>query len=150
MAALHATMLCYLTTDAEIEADLLNKMLFKAVDASYNRINIDGDMSTNDTTLMFANGFSGLKVESEEEIELFSTALTALCQQLAREMVLDGEGVTKFVTINIKGAESQADAKLCAEAIANSLLCKTAWFGCDPNWGRVVAAIGYSGRVIRS
>jgi glutamate N-acetyltransferase/amino-acid N-acetyltransferase len=145
MAALHATMLCYLTTDAEIEADLLNKMLFKAVDASYNRINIDGDMSTNDTTLMFANGFSGLKVESEEEIELFSTALTALCQQLAREMVLDGEGVTKFVTINIKGAESQADAKLCAEAIANSLLCKTAWFGCDPNWGRVVAAIGYSG-----
>jgi glutamate N-acetyltransferase / amino-acid N-acetyltransferase len=146
MAALHATMLCYITTDAKVEPELLNKMLFKSVDTSFNRINIDGDMSTNDTTLLFANGVSGIGVEADSaDAELFTAALTALCQQLAREMVLDGEGVTKFVTVEVKGAVNLAEAKLCAEAIANSLLCKTAWFGCDPNWGRVVAAIGYSG-----
>lgn len=146
MAALHATMLCYITTDAEITPATLNKMLFGSVDTSFNRINIDGDMSTNDTCLLFANGASGLAVEDgSADAELFAEALTALCQQLAREMVLDGEGVTKFVTVDVKGAASKDEAKLCAEAVANSLLCKTAWFGCDPNWGRVVAAIGYSG-----
>ena len=146
MAALHATMLCYITTDAKIAPAALNKMLINSVETSFNRINIDGDMSTNDTCLLFANGVSGITVdEGSPDAELFAEALTALCQQLAREMVLDGEGVTKFVTIDVKNAATKAEAKLCAEAVANSLLCKTAWFGCDPNWGRVVAAIGYSG-----
>ena len=142
----HATMLCYITTDAGIDNALLKKFLGRGVDNSFNRINIDGDMSTNDTTVIMANGVSGIEVKTDsEDAETFYQALQTLMQQLAREMVMDGEGATKFVTIYIENAKDKACAKTLAESIANSLLCKTAWFGSDPNWGRLVAALGYSG-----
>ncbi len=146
MTVPHATMLSYITTDAEIDNSLLADFIGKGVEMSYNRINIDGDMSTNDTVIIMANGVSGLKVEAgSDDAETFYQALIELMQHLAMAMVRDGEGVTKFVTVDVKGAATAADARLCAEAVCNSLLCKTAWFGCDPNWGRIIAAIGYSG-----
>ena len=142
----HATMLCYITTDAKIDNALLKSLLGRGVDNSFNRINIDGDMSTNDTTVIMANGVSGVEIKAgSKDAEIFYQALQTLMQQLAREMVMDGEGATKFVTIYIENAKDDACAKVLAESIANSLLCKTAWFGSDPNWGRLVAALGYSG-----
>lgn len=103
-------------------------------------------MSTNDTVIAMANGLSGVEIRPETpQAATFREALLAVMQQLAREMVMDGEGVTKFVHVEVFHARSTEDAKLCAESVANSLLCKTAWFGGDPNWGRVVAALGYSG-----
>ena len=142
----HATMLCYITTDVKISNALLAEMLGENVADSFNRITIDGDMSTNDTVIVMANGLSGVEVLPDTpEAELFRKALLEIMQQLAREMVMDGEGVTKFVNVEILNARTREDAKLCAESVANSLLCKTAWFGGDPNWGRVVAALGYSG-----
>ncbi len=150
MTVPHATMLSYITTDAAIENSLLADFIGKGVEMSYNRINIDGDMSTNDTVIIMANGVSGLKIEAgSDDAEIFYQALVELMQHLAMAMVRDGEGVTKFVTVDVKGAATAADARLCAEAICNSLLCKTAWFGCDPNWGRIIAAIGYSGAVFK-
>ncbi len=146
MTVPHATMLCYITTDAAIDNKLLGKMVADATEESFNRINIDGDMSTNDSLIMMANGVSGVEITAgSDNAEVFYNALKALMQQLARAMVMDGEGVTKFVNIEISNAATEADAKLAANALANSLLCKTAWFGCDPNWGRLVAALGYSG-----
>jgi glutamate N-acetyltransferase/amino-acid N-acetyltransferase len=142
----HATMLCYITTDAEVDNSLLTDMLQRGADHSFNRITVDGDMSTNDTTIIMANGKSGAKIEAgSPEADKFYDALLFLMRKLAREMVLDGEGATKFVTVKVVNAVSEEDARLCAEAVANSLLCKTAWFGCDPNWGRIVAALGYAG-----
>ncbi|MFA7231204.1 MAG: bifunctional glutamate N-acetyltransferase/amino-acid acetyltransferase ArgJ [Victivallaceae bacterium] len=142
----HATMLCYITTDAGIENQLLAEFIKSGVEESFNRITIDGDMSTNDTTIIMANGQSGIKIEKDSSgAQMFYAGLLFLMQKLARMMVLDGEGATKFVTVKINNAPTEKDAALCAEAIANSLLCKTAWFGCDPNWGRIVAALGYSG-----
>jgi glutamate N-acetyltransferase / amino-acid N-acetyltransferase len=141
----HATMLCYITTDAKIDNSLIKNLLGKGVENSFNRITIDGDMSTNDTTVMMANGVSGVEVKADEDAEIFYHALQTLLQELAREMVMDGEGATKFVTVNIENAKDSKEAKILAESIANSLLCKTAWFGSDPNWGRIVAALGYSG-----
>ncbi len=142
----HATMLCYITTDAKVENSLLKNFLSRGVDNSFNRINIDGDMSTNDTTVIMANGVSNVEIKAgSEDAEIFYQALQTLMQQLAYEMVMDGEGATKFVTVNIENAKDEACAKVLAESIANSLLCKTAWFGSDPNWGRLVAALGYSG-----
>ena len=141
----HATMLCYLTTDAKISNELLADFLSEAVDSSFNRIVIDNDMSTNDTVIVLANGASGVKVANASDAEKFKSALKLAMQELARKMVMDGEGATKFVEIKVVNASSEAAARLCAEAVANSLLCKTAWFGCDPNWGRIVAALGYSG-----
>ena len=142
----HATMLCYITTDACIEPELLNKMLEDGIGKSFNRITIDGDMSTNDTTVLMANGVSGVGVKSgSEDAEIFYDALQNLMQKLAMEMVMDGEGATKFVTVYVENAKDEDSAKKLAESIGNSLLCKTAWFGCDPNWGRLVAALGYSG-----
>ena len=142
----HATMICCITTDAKCDNALLEKMLKANADCSFNRITVDGDMSTNDTCVIFANGVSGVDLDSSaDDAEKFRAALLAVMQNLARKQVMDGEGATKFVEIKIEGAPDSASAKLCAEAIANSLLCKTAWFGCDPNWGRLVAALGYSG-----
>ena len=140
------TALCYITTDVKADNALLREMLAANVAESFNRITIDGDMSTNDTTIVMANGRSGVELKAgTPEAEEFRQALLAVMQRLAREMVMDGEGATKFIHVEIEHARSTADAKLCAEAVANSLLCKTAWFGGDPNWGRVVAALGYSG-----
>jgi len=148
MAVPHATMLCYLTTDAEMDNRTLADLIGRSVEYSFNRINVDGDMSTNDTVVLMANGQSGAKIAAgTPECELFYRALLALMQDLAMAMVRDGEGSSKFVTLDIRHAANPEDARKCAEAIANSLLCKTAWFGCDPNWGRVIAAIGYSGAV---
>jgi glutamate N-acetyltransferase/amino-acid N-acetyltransferase len=142
----HATMLCYIATDAAADNALLGKFLAQGVDESFNRVTIDGDMSTNDTTIIMANGASGVKInQGTPEEAAFYKALLFVMQSLAKEMALDGEGATKLVNVVIENAASKADAALAANAIANSLLCKTAWFGCDPNWGRVIAAIGYSG-----
>ena len=142
----HATMICCITTDAACSNELLESMLAENTECSFNRITVDGDMSTNDTCVIFANGASGVTLTAgAADAEKFRAALLAVMQNLARKQVMDGEGATKFVAIEVNGAPDTAAAKLCAEAVANSLLCKTAWFGCDPNWGRIVAALGYSG-----
>ncbi|MDD3116411.1 MAG: bifunctional glutamate N-acetyltransferase/amino-acid acetyltransferase ArgJ [Lentisphaerae bacterium] len=144
----HATMLCYITTDARIENSLLAKMLGIGVDLSFNRITIDNDMSTNDSCIIMANGKSGITIQQNStNAELFQQALSALLKKLAVAMVKDGEGATKLVNIEIHGAASRVDAEKAAKAVANSMLCKTAWFGGDPNWGRVAAALGYSGAI---
>ena len=145
LAKPHATMLCYITTDAAIDNATLGNWLEDAVDKSFNRITVDNDMSTNDTCLIFANGASGVKISAGNGEELFRKALVMVVQYLAKNMVMDGEGTTKMVSVEVTGAASEADARRCAKAIADSMLCKTAWFGCDPNWGRVLAAAGYSG-----
>lgn len=146
LTAPHATMICIITTDAKISKAQLIKLLSPAADASFNRITVDGDMSTNDTVMILANGESNVEIAQDSaEEKAFAEALLALMQNLAKRMVLDGEGATKFVEVRVINARSDADAKLAAEAVGNSLLCKTAWFGNDPNWGRVVAALGYSG-----
>ena len=145
MKVLHATMLCYITTDAAVSSQDLQNILDTNVEQSFNRITVDGDMSTNDTVILLANGASKIELKAgTESFELFRNAVLQVMQALARKMVMDGEGVTKFVNIEVKNAKSYDDAKKLAESVANSLLCKTAWFGCDPNWGRVVAALGYA------
>ena len=146
LVGLHATMLCFITTDAKADNSVLQAMLEDNAENSFNRITVDGDMSTNDTVLILANGKSGVEITPGSENEkIFKAALLEVMQNLARKMVTDGEGTTKVVTIEVVNAKSKDDARVAAEAVANSLLCKTAWFGNDPNWGRVVAALGYSG-----
>ena len=146
VTAPHATMICCITTDAACDNALLEKLLANNAGNSFNRITVDGDMSTNDTCVIFANGKSNITLtEGSDDTAKFQAALLALMQNLARKQVMDGEGATKFVAIEIDGAPSTAAARQLAEAVANSLLCKTAWFGCDPNWGRIVAALGYAG-----
>jgi glutamate N-acetyltransferase/amino-acid N-acetyltransferase len=142
---LHATMLCFVTTDAVIDKKTLDKALMEAVALSFNRITVDGDMSTNDTVLVLANGQSGAKfIRSGEALEKFQAALTHVCLELAKKIVRDGEGVSRFVTVRVNGAKTFADADAAARAVANSSLVKTSWFGGDPNWGRILDAIGYS------
>lgn len=142
----HATMLVYVLTDAIIEPTHLQTHLNSAIEASFNRISVDGDTSTNDTVLLLASGSSGAVVSSGNAD--FAAALTQVCTSLARQIVADGEGVTHVVELRIEGAASDADALRAAKAIAHSPLVKTAWAGSDPNWGRLVAAIGYSGAAI--
>ena len=141
--ALHATMLVYVMTDAEIEPGDLNDYLRSAIEVSFNRISVDGDTSTNDTVLLLASGASGAKVGAGDAS--FTAALTEVCTSLARQVVADGEGVSHVVELRVRGAATDADALRVAKTIAHSPLVKTAWAGCDPNWGRLVAAIGYSG-----
>jgi glutamate N-acetyltransferase/amino-acid N-acetyltransferase len=146
-----ATMLCFLTTDAVIEKAELQQAVSLSVEHSFNRITIDGDMSTNDTVLMLANGLAGneaLRVGTPE-FEIFQRALDHVTMTLARLIVEDGEGVTKFVEVCVNGAASFSDARRAAESIAKSCLVKCAWFGGDPNWGRIMDAIGYSGAKVR-
>jgi glutamate N-acetyltransferase/amino-acid N-acetyltransferase len=143
-AAPHATMLVYLCTDAAAEPALLQRLLEGASDTSFNRISIDGDTSTNDTVLLLASGASGA-VLHESNSGPFARALHEVCTSLAKQIVADGEGVTHVVELNIRGAASDADALRVAKAIAHSPLVKTAWAGSDPNWGRLIAATGYSG-----
>jgi glutamate N-acetyltransferase/amino-acid N-acetyltransferase len=142
----HATMLVYLFTDAAIEPAALNSLLLKSVEVSFNRISIDGDTSTNDTVLLLASGASGAKIDASNTA--FSVALTEVCTSLAKQIVSDGEGVTHVVELQIEGAPTDRDALTIAKAIAHSPLVKTAWAGCDPNWGRLMAAAGYSGAAI--
>jgi glutamate N-acetyltransferase/amino-acid N-acetyltransferase len=143
----HATMLTYLTTDAAVAPAFLQECLAEAVEETFNCITIDGDTSTNDTVLLLANGAAGNPplTASSPEAPVFRAALHALCAHLAREIVRDGEGVTRFVTVQVEGAATAEDARRIARAVAESLLCKTAWFGGDPNWGRVLAAAGRAG-----
>jgi glutamate N-acetyltransferase / amino-acid N-acetyltransferase len=143
-----ATLLAVVTTDAAVSPAALDAALRYAVELSFNSISIDGDTSTNDTLLVLANGAAGnAPIESLDtpDGEAFRDALTALCVELAHAVVRDGEGATRFVTITVRGAASDADAKLAAMTIAKSPLVKTALYGADPNWGRVLCAIGYSG-----
>ena len=142
----HATMLVYILTDAEASSATLDGCLRKAIERSFNRISVDGDTSTNDTVLLLASGASGVKIENDNAE--FGAALTGVCTSLARQIVADGEGITHVVELRIDGAANDADALKVAKAIAHSPLVKTAWAGCDPNWGRLVAAIGYSGAAI--
>ncbi len=140
-----ATMLAFLTTDVGVGADVLDRALRDAVEVSFNRITVDGHMSTNDTVVIMANGRSGAAVASDEDIEKFTEALTALCRHLAKSIVRDGEGATKLVEVGVVGAPSDADAERIARKIAESPLVKCAFFGADPNWGRIVSAAGYAG-----
>ena len=142
---LHATMLCFVTTDAAVDKKVLDKALIEAVALSFNRITVDGDMSTNDTVLVLANGQSGAKtIRSGDALQTFQAALNHVCLELAKMIVRDGEGVSRFVTVRVTGAKNFADADAAARAVANSALVKTSWFGGDPNWGRILDAIGYS------
>jgi glutamate N-acetyltransferase/amino-acid N-acetyltransferase len=142
----HATMLVYILTDAAIAPADLNAYLRPAVEVSFNRISVDGDTSTNDTVLLLASGASGVAIGANDPA--FASALTEVCASLARQVVADGEGLSHVVELRISGAASDADALRVAKAIAHSPLVKTAWAGCDPNWGRLAAAIGYSGAQI--
>jgi glutamate N-acetyltransferase/amino-acid N-acetyltransferase len=146
-----ATMLCFLTTDALIEKQVLQKAVSVSVEQSFNRITIDGDMSTNDTVIALANGLAGngTLVCGTADFDAFQQALDHVTRNLARMIVEDGEGVTKFVEVHVNGAANYTDARKAAEAIAKSTLTKCAWFGGDPNWGRIMDAIGYSGAKIR-
>ena len=140
------TMLSFIVTDAVIPAQYINKALKKAANVSFNMIVVDGDESTNDTCLMMANGASGVDVIKDGEIDSnFQEALNYLCIDLAKKMARDGEGATKFIEANVFTAKDDEDAKLAAKSIISSSLFKSAVFGGDPNWGRIVSAIGYSG-----
>jgi glutamate N-acetyltransferase/amino-acid N-acetyltransferase len=142
----HATMLGFITTDAAVESDYLKSALQGSVAQSFNRITVDGDMSTNDTVLMLANGLAGNRrldgVSPYQKI--FQSALNFVSLELAKMIVRDGEGVTRFVTLHVHGGRTPGDAEAVARAVANSTLVKTSWFGGDPNWGRILCAIGYS------
>lgn len=142
-----ATMLGFITTDAAISPAMLKRALLLAINKSFNRLVVDGDESTNDSVFLMASGKAGNTAITRggEDFELFRSALETVCISLARQMAKDGEGATKFVTVTVKGAKSEADAARAARAIAKSPLAKTSWFGRDPNWGRVLAAVGYSG-----
>ncbi len=140
------TMLSYIVTDAIIPSKDINNAIKQAADVSFNMIVVDGDESTNDTCLMMANGASGVNVVNDGEIDPnFQKALNYLCIDLAKKMARDGEGATKFIEANVCGAKDYNDAKLAAKSIISSSLFKSAVFGGDPNWGRIVSAIGYSG-----
>ncbi len=142
-----ATMLCYITTDANISSQLMQKALSEIVEVSFNMISVDGDMSTNDTVLVLANGASGAAeiTDGSPEYEKFYATLKEICQELSKRIAADGEGATKFLTINVSGTKTFEDAKTVAMSIAKSPLVKTAFFGEDPNWGRVICAVGYAG-----
>lgn len=133
------TMLCYITTDVQASPQELQKSLKEAVEQSFNMVVVDGDESTNDMVVIMANGKSGRIDEN------FQSALNLLCQELAKMMAKDGEGATKFMEVEIKNAASLKDARLAAKSVVKSPLVKTALYGADPNWGRIVAAVGYSG-----
>lgn len=164
-SGLHATMLCFITTDAAVDAKVLQAALNEAVANSFNRITVDGDMSTNDTVLVLANGLAEnpplvaadvrrLKSKQNtvrassrrllQDFEIFQTALNHVCLELAKKIVRDGEGVHRVVTVRVNGAKTIQDADAAARAVANSPLVKTSWHGGDPNWGRIIDAVGYS------
>ncbi len=158
-SGLHATMLCFITTDAAIHPAALRLALQEAVTKSFNRITVDGDMSTNDTVLVLANGLAenppitekiaravkaGKNPEGSAGFTEFSRALEHVCLDLAKKIVRDGEGVHRVVTVRVEGAKNNREADAAARAVANSALVKTSWHGGDPNWGRIIDALGYS------
>ena len=145
-----ATMLGFVTTDAAITSAMLRRALRLAIAKSFNSLVVDGDESTNDSVFLLASGAAGNApiARGGADFEAFRAALEAVCVSLARQMATDGEGATKFVTVTVKGAASEKDAARAARAVAKSPLAKTSWFGRDPNWGRVLAAVGYSGAAV--
>ena len=147
---LHATMLGFITTDAAVAQNVLQAALTEAVANSFNRITVDGDMSTNDTVLVLANGLAGNKKFglTSADGKIFQAALNHVCLELAKKIVRDGEGVHRVVTVRVKGAKTIQDADAAARAVANSALVKTSWHGGDPNWGRIIDAIGYSAATV--
>jgi glutamate N-acetyltransferase/amino-acid N-acetyltransferase len=142
-----ATMLCFITTDADIDQVRLQLALSGTVEKSFNMISVDGDMSTNDMVIVMANGQAGNSkiTKDNEDYHIFYSALAELCCEMAKKIAADGEGATKFITVNVHNAKTFSDAKKVGMSIANSPLVKTAFFGQDPNWGRVICAVGYSG-----
>lgn len=140
-----ATMLAFLTTNLEASSAELKPILKEASDLTFNRISIDGDMSTNDTVLLFANGVSGVSLrDSQSLITAFKEAVFKVCDVLAEKIVGDGEKVTKLVELIVEGTKTTADAEKVARAVGNSLLVKSSWYGSDPNWGRLADAAGYA------
>lgn len=146
-----ATMLCFITTDAAISKAEIVAATKEAVDLSFNRITVDGDMSTNDTVIVMANGQAGNKTITRggEGSAEFREALTEVMLELAKRIVSDGERVTKLVEVQVRGAASNMDAERVARAVANSKLVKCSWNGNDPNWGRILHAVGYSGARVK-
>jgi glutamate N-acetyltransferase/amino-acid N-acetyltransferase len=153
--SLHATMLAFITTDVLIESGFLKSALKVACGESFNRITVDGDMSTNDTVIVLANGLAGnLRLDSRSTSSgssrvsphrgKFQEALNFVCLELAKMIVRDGEGISRVICLRIRGARNSAEAEAAARAVANSALVKTSWCGGDPNWGRILCAIGYS------
>jgi len=140
-----ATMLCFVCTDACVSPDILKNVLVSATDKSFNRITVDGDTSTNDTVLILANGLSGAEIKAEANRQVFQEIVDNLLGHLAKMIVKDGEGATKLIEIIVRGALTDRDARMTADTIANSNLVKTAFFGEDANWGRILAAAGRSG-----
>jgi len=142
-----ATMLCFITTDADIDQKLLQEALRDATEVSFNMITVDGDESTNDSVVVLANGAAGNKkiVTKDADYQKFFDTLKSICIEMAKRIAADGEGATKFITINVTGAKSFADAKKVGMSVANSPLVKTAFFGQDANPGRTICAVGYSG-----
>jgi glutamate N-acetyltransferase / amino-acid N-acetyltransferase len=145
----HATMLAFLLTDLGVDAELLRSALSRSLSRSFNRITVDGDTSTNDTVILMANGESKSRIETgTEEVQVFQDALDFVTGELARMITADGEGATRLIKIEVRSASSREDARLAAAAVANSLLFKCALYGESPNWGRLLAALGYSGALI--
>jgi glutamate N-acetyltransferase/amino-acid N-acetyltransferase len=149
-----ATMLVFLTTDAPVQPDFLRESLRRAADASFNMMTIDGDTSPNDMVLALANGAAAGPGDEpigpgHRAAPLFEAALTRVCTHLARDLARDAEGASKLIEVRVEGAADEADARRAARTVAGSLLVKTAIYGCDPNWGRVLTAAGYSGAQVR-
>lgn len=141
-----ATMLSFIATDAEIDNGLLQTMLVNSVNKSFNKITVDGDTSTNDMVILIANGMSGIKItEASQDARLFEEALQAISIDMAKAIVIDGEGATKMITVEVKRGQSLTDVDKIAQTIANSPLVKTAVYGSDANWGRIISAAGRSG-----
>lgn len=141
-----ATMLCFLVTDVKIKKNILDSTFKEAIDESFNMLSVDGDESTNDTSLIIANGRSYADASLNNEVDInFKNALSFICVELTKMMAKDGEGANKFLEVEIKNAKSKKDSKIAAKSVVNSSLVKTAIFGGDPNWGRIVTALGYSG-----
>ena len=145
-----ATMLGFITTDAAITPAMLRRALRQAIAVSFNHVVVDGDESTNDSVFLLASGAAGNATISSAgpDYDAFAAALTAVGVSLARQMAADGEGATKYVEVTVRHAKTQRDADRAARAVAKSPLAKTSWFGKDPNWGRVLAAVGYSGAAV--
>lgn len=152
MAMAHATMLAFITSDVAIEQSLLKRALRIAVERSFNRMTVDGDMSTNDSVIVLANGLAGnSRIEKgrsgsdrNSRFGVFQAALNLVCLELAKMIVRDGEGVSRFITLHVHGACNASEGEAAARAIANSSLVKASWCGGDPNWGRILCALGYS------
>ena len=141
------TMLCFITTDASIDSEILKTALKEAVKKTFNRVSVDGDTSTNDMCCILANGLARNQEikEKGKDYDVFLQNLQYICEYLAKMIAKDGEGATKLITCDVQGAKNEEDAELCAKSVASSSLLKSAMFGCDANWGRVLCAMGYSG-----